>query len=396
MLDHFTSHGAVDDKGLLTLGWHRPFRGLLQNYSGPASPYWASKGFIGLLLPPDHPVWTREESPLAIEQGDFSRPLAAPGWLLSGTASDGVVRVVNHGSDHTDPATPHSDDPCYARLAYSTHAAPDMPADPAGGPVDGTATLVDAEGRAAHRRPLERVSVEGRAGVSRSRAHWPADERWDPFGSPRTRYRTGPWITVASVLRGAVEIRLVRVDPVAGDEPSASWRLRLGGWALPVSTGTSTDGGGAPGDGALARDERPGIAVLGSNGIRSTVLALRGFSEARVHRATDSNPLGEGAGLNATGAASATPVLWTRGPVEYAMPYAAVVHLGGGDLEQGDLPRLSIRSEGPDTVADVTWPDGAMDSVRLPAPTGSGDRWKDDRPPEEPSLTTAQPEDRPA
>ncbi|KIF77666.1 hypothetical protein QR77_35225 [Streptomyces sp. 150FB] len=364
MLDHFTANGAVNDDGLLTLGWHRPFRGLLQVYSGPASPYWASKGFIGLLLPPDHPVWTEEERPLAIEREDFSRTLAAPGWLLSGTASDGVVRVVNHGSDHADPARYHSDDPCYARLTYSTHAAPDMPEDPAGGPVDGTATLVDADGRAAHRRPLERISLEGATGVSRSRAHWPAEERWDPFGGPDTTYTTGPWVTVGSVLRGAVEIRLVRVDPAADEAGAAGpWRLRLGGWALPVTPG-------ADGDTAVytAGDGLPAGAVSGSNGVRSTVVALHGFADAEIHHATDSNPLG---------AASATPVLWTRGAVEYATPYAAAVHLGGAAPADADLPHLTTRFEGPTVVADVTWPDGAHDVVRLPAPTGADAPRKD-------------------
>lgn len=360
MLDHFTSHGATDDQGLLTLGWHRPFRGLLQVYSGPASPYWASKGFAGLLLPPDHPVWTEEERPLAVERGDFARTLTAPGWLLSGTASDGVVRVVNHGSDHADPARPHSDDPCYARLGYATHAAPDMPADPTGGPVDSTVALVDAEGRAAHRRPLRRISVQGATGVSRSRAHWPQRETWDPFGGPDSPYRTGPWVTVASVLRGAVEIRIVRVDPAADEDGEGPWRLRAGGWALPVAAEPETATG--------PLGDLPSAAVTGDNGVRSTVVGLDGFAGAEIHHATDSNPLG---------ARSATPVLWTRGPVAYATPYAAAVHLGGDPLRQADLPLLTTRFEGPDLVAEVTWPDGTLDAVRLPAPTGADALWKD-------------------
>ncbi|MDX3854255.1 DUF2264 domain-containing protein [Streptomyces sp. AK02-01A] len=368
MLGHFTSHGAVDGDGLLTLGWHRPFRPLLQGYSGPASPYWASKGFIGLLLPPDHAVWTERESPLAVERSDFSRTLRAPGWLVSGTASDGVVRVVNHGADHTDPARPHSDDPAYARLAYSTHTAPETPADPAGGPVDSTVTLVDTEGRAAHRRPLERIAVDGATGVSRSRAHWPADERWDPFGGPDTEYRLGPWITVASVLRGPVEIRLVRVDPVRSDDRPGPWRLRLGGWSLPVG---ARDSGGH-----TSWDERASAGVTGAGGLWSTVVALRGFSTAETHRATDSNALG---------AVSATPVLWTEGPVPYGAPLAAAVHLGGDRLRPDQLPRLTVRFEGSDeepapgaaVEAEVAWPDGSTDTVRLPAPPPAGDRWQD-------------------
>lgn len=398
-LDHFTAHGAVDDDGLLTLGWHRPFRGLLQHYSGPASPYWAAKGFIGLLLPPTHPVWTAEESPLAVEQGDFTRTLLAPGWLVSGTATDGVVRVVNHGSDHADPARPHSDDPCYARLGYSTHTAPEMPEDPAPGPVDATATLVDPAGRAAHRRPLRRIRCDGATAVSRSRAHWPADARWDPFGGPDTTYTLGPWITVGSVLRGSVEIRLVRVDPARGgadgtDGTGAAGEtggtgpltLRLGGWAL--ATRQAADGTGTPallgttaplagpepvrgnGNGG---GEAATATVTGDDGLVSSVVALRGLTSAGVHHATDSNALG---------ARSATPVLWSEGPARPGTLYAAAVHLGGGALPATALPHLTTRFDDPASAAtaEVVWPDGTRDTVRLPPPDDADDSGEE-RPP---------------
>ncbi|XES01174.1 DUF2264 domain-containing protein [Streptomyces sp. S1D4-11] len=61
-LKHFAEHGVPDEQGLLSLGWYRPFLPVTQRYSGPASPYWASKAFLGLLLPADHPVWTAPES----------------------------------------------------------------------------------------------------------------------------------------------------------------------------------------------------------------------------------------------------------------------------------------------------------------------------------------------
>jgi hypothetical protein len=121
MLRHFLDRGATAEDGVLSLGWHHRFEGIRQRYSGPASPYWASKGFVGLLLPPDHPVWTATEDRLPVERGDFTRALAAPGWLVSGTAADGVVRVANHGTSHV-----HAYEPFYSRPAYSTHAAPDM------------------------------------------------------------------------------------------------------------------------------------------------------------------------------------------------------------------------------------------------------------------------------
>lgn len=315
MLNHFRYAGVPDDRGLLTIGWHREFPAMRQVYSGAGSPYWASKGFAGLLLPPDHAVWTAPEVSLPVEREDYVRHLAAPGWTVSGTAADGIVRVVNHGGGHVDPATPATDDPVYARLAYSTHAAPEMAP-----PLDSTATLVDERGRAAHRRPLEPLAPN----MSRSRAHWPADESWEPFRSPDTTYLLGPWITVASVIRGATEVRLVRVDPADGDTHPGPFRLRVGGWAT----------------------------VPGS-GLHSAAVNLAGFDIAQTHRAENTNPLGP---------VSETPTLLTTGPVEYGRIYAAAVHLGG--TPPAALPDLDIRAR---TVV-VRWGDGQTDTVSLPAP----------------------------
>ncbi|GGJ90319.1 hypothetical protein GCM10011583_22190 [Streptomyces camponoticapitis] len=352
MLDHFTAHGATDAGDLLTLGWHRPYRGILQVYSGPASPYWASKGFIGLALPPRHPVWTEEEHRLGVEQGDFTRTLTAPGWLVSGTASDGVVRVVNHGGDHADPARPHADDPCYARFAYSTHTAPETPGDPTAGPgacadaepLDNAVVLLDAAGRASHRRPATRISVDGATAVSRSRAHWPEDATWDPFGGPDTRYTPGPWITVGSALRGPVEVRAVRVD---GD-PGAGHVLRIGGWAL------ATDPRSAPEPRAVDGDK---ARVEGAGGLVSVVVGAHRLPRPSVVAGT---------GSNAIGAASATPVVQTEGHVAHGTAHIALVHLGGAD--PAVLPQVTTRAEDTTLLVEVTWPDGAHDTVRLPAP----------------------------
>ncbi|WP_326609008.1 DUF2264 domain-containing protein [Streptomyces scopuliridis] len=352
MLDHFTAHGATDAQDLLTLGWHRPFRGVLQVYSGPGSPYWASKGFIGLALPPQHAVWTEELTSLAVEEADFTRALAAPGWLVSGTASDGVVRVVNHGGDHADPARPHADDPCYARFAYSTHTAPETPGDPTAGPgacvdadpLDNAVVLLDAAGRASHRRPVTRISVDGATAVSRSRAHWPEDATWDPFGGPDTGCTLGPWITDGSALRGSVEVRAVRVD---GD-PGTGHVLRIGGWALAVDPPSAPAPG--PVDGGTAR-------VEGADGLVSVIVGAHRLPRSSLVVGTDSNALG---------AASATPVVETEGPVAHGTPHIALVHLGGTD--PSTLPEVTTRAQDTTLLVDVTWPDGARDTIRLPAP----------------------------
>lgn len=360
VLDHFAAHGATDENGLLTLGWHRPYRGILQGYSGPASPYWASKGFIGLALPPDHPVWTEPEVPLAAERTDVNLALPAPGWLVSGTAADGVVRVVNHGGDHTDPARLHADDPCYARFAYSTHTAPETPGDPTAGrgtgagagagPLDNAVVLLDAAGRASHRRPSIRISLGDATAVSRSRAHWPADATWNPFGGPDTRYVAGPWITVGSALRGSVEVRAVRVDPATGDDAAAGYVLRIGGWALAVGPES------APAAGRTA--PAPGTArVAGADGLVSLITGVAGLPDAAVV---------PGTGSNALGAATATPVVATPGPAPYATAHVALIHLGATD--PAALPRVTVRRQGDTLLADVSWPTGVRDTIRLPAP----------------------------
>ncbi|MFG2770541.1 DUF2264 domain-containing protein [Streptomyces sp. NPDC048350] len=147
-LRYFLDRGACDERGLLTLGWHGPYAPIVQSYSGPASPYWASKGFLGLLLPADHPAWTDPEEPLPAEHTDTVRPVAPAALLIQTTAADGLVRLHNHGSNHvaSDPAG--EDDSGYARFAYSTRTGPTAPTDHA----DNHFALV-VDGRVTRRGP---------------------------------------------------------------------------------------------------------------------------------------------------------------------------------------------------------------------------------------------------
>ncbi len=121
---------AVDAAaGRLSLGWSREFPAMAQRYSGPGSPYWMSKAFLGLLLPPEHPTWTEPDVPLPIESADFVRPEPVPGWVLAGERESGIVRLVNTGTTRRfAERDPHSqdlrDDPNYARFAYSSATAP--------------------------------------------------------------------------------------------------------------------------------------------------------------------------------------------------------------------------------------------------------------------------------
>ncbi|MBO4256372.1 DUF2264 domain-containing protein, partial [Streptomyces griseorubiginosus] len=126
-LRYFLDRGSVTDEGLLSLGWHGPHPASVQGYSGPASPYWASKAFVALLAPEDHPLWTETEEPAPSEGPDQVLALPAPGLLVQSTGADGIVRLHNHGSDHVRPHEGESAaeaDPLYGRQAYSTHTGP--------------------------------------------------------------------------------------------------------------------------------------------------------------------------------------------------------------------------------------------------------------------------------
>lgn len=126
-LRYFLDRGSVGADGLLGLGWHGPHDATLQSYSGPASPYWASKAFVGLLAPATHPLWAETEEPAPSESRDQVVALPAPGLLVQSTRADGIVRLHNHGSDHARPHEAQSaahEDPLYARQAYSTRTGP--------------------------------------------------------------------------------------------------------------------------------------------------------------------------------------------------------------------------------------------------------------------------------
>lgn len=323
MLRYFTDAGCLSADGRLSLGWFGEFLPIRQEYSGPGSPYWASKGFAGLLLPPEHPVWTAPEEPVAVERGDFERLISPPGWLVSGTRSDGIVRVVNHGTDHASHTPGEPDDPFYCRWAYSTRTGPELGVADA---IDSTVALVDADGRASHRRPLVRAG----AGASRHRAHWPsAGVAGPPAGV------TGPWLTTASVLRGPWEVRAVRVEP--GGVP-VGVRLRLGGWAV---------AGGEPP--SVRCDGGVGYARA-DGGLVSVVRPLRGPWVPAVR---------ETAGTSAFGGYTAVPYLLSPGPVDPGQVCVAAIYLGIGD-DAATAPRAEVDETG---RVSVTWASGASDDL---------------------------------
>ncbi|NUU18529.1 DUF2264 domain-containing protein [Cellulomonas humilata] len=350
VVDHFLASGAVDDQGMLSIGWHRPFTGLRQLYSGGASPYWASKGFLGLLLGPDHPVWTDAASTPPAWEREAVTLLRAPGWLVVSTPQDGTVRLLNHGSDRVldPPWSPRADDPFYARLGYSNHTSPQLAPDAIAAPEDSHVALLDERGEPSHRDAVERLHLADGVAVSRSRTHWLTLPTAAGVGAATwAGLRAGPHLVTASVVRGHAEVRLAwwegATDDVDGGWPRADgpFALRVGGWALAAERADD-----------LSLDEQThGIRVRRLDGAGSLVRGLRGLDVAGSTARHGADPLG---------AASVTPWVRSSGAVPAGHVVAALVVLAGAAADVEPTATVRVRDA---RAVEVSWPDGHVDVV---------------------------------
>lgn len=200
-LRYFLDRGALGQDGLLSLGWHGPHAATLQRYSGPASPYWASKAFVCLLAPAGHPLWTAVEEPAPSEGPDRVLALPAAGLLVQSTQADGIVRLHNHGSDHVPPHRGESaadDDPLYGRQAYSTRTGPTTSV------ADNHLGVVIGEVRSVRRRihPLGAGHGDGWG--------WAASWHRPVFGAGSPMV-PGLRVQSVTVARGRLELRVHRV-----------------------------------------------------------------------------------------------------------------------------------------------------------------------------------------
>ncbi len=353
VLRHFADRGVPDSDGLLNLGWHESWPGMRQAYSGAGSPYWASKGMLGLVLPAHHPVWNSVETPLPSEDSDHSRVVAAPGWLVSHRRSDGIALVLNHGTDHAEPGERRADSALYARIGYSTATLPPLTGATVAAPVDNAVAIVDADGNATHRTGFERLYAREAAGgiltaATRGRACWVDshdDEAADHGYGRHGPVVEGPMLTVASVLRAGAEVRLVRVDAAGSEGVAAGRFVRMGGWPV------ASDGEPAAREGA-----REARVSFENSELRSLVSNIRGFGSCGLVVDFGTSPLG---------AWTAIPWLATDGvPVGEVLAGGVLLDRGGAEPV---VPTVLAHSDG-GNGHDVTveWPDGASTTVELP------------------------------
>ncbi|MEV2230126.1 DUF2264 domain-containing protein [Streptomyces phaeochromogenes] len=219
-LRHFVDRGAPTADGLLGLGWYGPHEATLQRYSGPGSPYWASKGFLSLLIPAEDPVWTATEERAPVEGADRVLALPAPGLLVQTTGGDGLSRLHNHGSYKLDSREPERapGDPLYARFAYSTRTGPTSAANAADNHV-----ALSARGL---RSARVRIHPLGAGRDWLASWHRPVFPEGGPV-LPSVRIES---LTLA---RGRLELRVHRMVGVPVGTP-----VHHSGWAVAVPPGT--------------------------------------------------------------------------------------------------------------------------------------------------------------
>ncbi|MBU3864529.1 DUF2264 domain-containing protein [Streptomyces sp. 4503] len=348
-LKHFVDRGFRDTHGIPTLGWYGPFPPMVQGYSGPGSPYWLSKAFAGLLLPEDHPCWTAVEEPLPVEGQDRVGALPAPGFLMSATHADGIVRLVNHGSDNHAPGRTSSD-PHYARFAYSTATGPVLGA--AGlSMADNHVGLVDPALGLSSRTRIHRLGVADHYAASWHRPVWPGEREQGNAGlrTPGARGADAR-IETASVVWGPWELRAHLVDAPA--------RLTLhdSGWQVADDKPPRPDSG-----------DRWAAAVTGS-GLTSIFVSLSGHTAVTVAATENTSAFARWAAVSyAIGERAADRTV-----------HVAVVGLTGGGPEQALVPS-GMRCEVDGTTVTAQFPDGTWVLVALGeeaahAPTLGGHR----------------------
>ncbi|MEZ0109142.1 hypothetical protein ABH920_003152 [Catenulispora sp. EB89] len=324
-LDYFQRLG-VDGTEAPSLGWRaRECLPAVQEYSGPGSSYFAGMGFLGLAAPASHPLWSATETAES-PTGPSVAIFPSLGWAVQHGRDDGIVRVVNHGSDHAtsadDPGDPH-----YAKFAYATRTAPGTGvawSDRAWATgVDGHAALVDEWGRATRRgRIMGNAAGEGYV------ASWHV-----PRLGASGRELAGARIVTASLVTAAFELRCHLVTAPAG------WSLREGGHA--VASDVELD----------CESDASGAWAVG-DGVRSMVLGAFGYESAGVARYE---------GANALGTYSAAPYLFARASSGESVHIALHVLDSGAGIGLADVVEVEVS----DTQVTARWAEGSTVTVNL-------------------------------
>lgn len=144
-LEFFIAQPITQEQGCLSMGWTDEFQAMVEPYSCAASPYWASKGLLMMMLPPTHPFWTEEEAPYPAERGDFAYAIETPGFVLRGI--DGEIELLNAGSNIAFGSIKRYGSANWGRDSYRSGHGFNITYDPAFTPLDGALTVASSDGK---------------------------------------------------------------------------------------------------------------------------------------------------------------------------------------------------------------------------------------------------------
>ncbi len=116
LMKFYFSNEILTEQNHLSMGFLRPCADMLEHYSCGGSPYWSTKAFNILSIPPSDAFWKTKEEKLPIHRQSFSVPLRKAGLLLVGDKKTGHVQLINQKSYHDKPE--YNDK--YTKFAYSS------------------------------------------------------------------------------------------------------------------------------------------------------------------------------------------------------------------------------------------------------------------------------------
>ncbi len=325
---------------------------MLQYYSGHGSQYWASSGFLGLILPPDS---SRVDGHRVADAGRARR-------FLRGHAGAGLRRPRHPRRRHRQGGEP-SERPLSAAAAAAAQAQEGgrqahpgdqgrRPASRRAGPT--MPTIGSSRTRPTRRRSsagsamratsTRRSPWSGTSGVATRRVKIHPIAAADRFAASAFYPDEPDWserIETVSIARGAAE---VRVHHVTARRPA---RVRDGGFAVADDVPLRT----AAGEGWSRAWRRDGLTTF--------IGGLHGFAASDVQPSDGTNPFGE---------YSATPYL-TSEPLRSAEAiFVSLVVLAGGapDVTEAlaDIARVEVSGR----QVTITCRDGERFYVHMVAP----------------------------
>lgn len=229
----------LDRDGLLSVGVRYPNTGVVEQYMGGGSPYWAVKFFAALAAPDDHPFWTA--SPAPADRRPVVQVQPTPSMVVRRDADGDVTALCGQESyPWARGGTAKA-----AKFAYSTLAGFSVP--------------VSGEG-------LVHGGYDSALALSEDGTHWRVREGGDCAVEGDALLLTWhPWpdVTVRTTLRFA-DGGHTRTHEIS---TGRSLHTVEGGFCVPWS---------APGHAPAATVEQPGRAEVSSDGVAATLTDLDG------------------------------------------------------------------------------------------------------------------------